>query len=71
MNAPEKWEYHVEEVGTFLSGAKPEEMQELLNAMGQDGWMLVSAFPIQGSNKVTLISRRPLTTRPARQSTWP
>jgi hypothetical protein len=71
MNAPEKWEYHVEEVGTFWNGVKPEEMQELLNAMGQDGWILVSAFPIQGSNKVTLIARRPLTTRPARQSTWP
>jgi hypothetical protein len=71
MDAQEKWEYHVEEVGSFWSGAKPEELQELLNAMGQDGWKLVSAVPIQNTNKIVLIARRPLTSRPARHSPWP
>lgn len=71
MDTQDKWEYHVEEVGSFWSSARPEEMQELLNAMGRDGWMLVSACPMQNTNKIVLIARRPLASRPARHSPWP
>lgn len=67
----EKWEYHVETAGSFWSAPKPEDLQTLLNAMGADGWKLVSAYTLPNSNQITLIARRPLTDRARRERSLP
>ena len=46
-----QWEYRVQMVGGFFSGVKAEELSELLNEWGEDGWEVVSTHIIENANK--------------------
>ncbi len=60
-----RWEYHVEKFGNW-KGVKPEEICELLNAMGMDGWEVVGiAYASDGSFWAT--AKRPLTSAAIRE----
>jgi hypothetical protein len=66
-----QWEYRVQTVGAFFSGVKAEEMEELLNEWGEDGWEVVSTHIIENANKINVIAKRPLTDRVRRERSRP
>lgn len=66
-----QWEYRVQTVGAFFSGVKAEELEELLNEWGEDGWEVVSTHIIENANKINVIAKRPLTDRARRERSRP
>ena len=66
-----QWEYRVQTVGGFFSGVKAEELEELLNEWGEDGWEVVSTHIIENANKINVIARRPLTDPVRRERSRP
>lgn len=66
-----QWEYRVQTVGGFFSGVKAEELEELLNEWGEDGWEVVSTHIIEAANKINVIAKRPLTDRVRRERSRP
>jgi len=65
------WEYRTETLGAALSGPKDQELEDLLNQWGCEGWEVISAFALSGSNKIKVIAKRPLSERSRRQREWP
>jgi hypothetical protein len=68
---PKQWEYRVQTVGAFFSGVKAEELEELLNEWGEDGWEVVSTHIIENANKINVIAKRLLTDRVRRERSRP
>lgn len=66
-----QWEYRVQTVGAFFSGVKAEELEDLLNEWGEDGWEVVSTHIIENANKINVIAKRPLTDRVRRERARP
>jgi hypothetical protein len=66
-----QWEYRVQTVGAFFSGVKAEELEELLNEWGEDGWEVVSTHIIENANKINVIAKRPLTDLVRRERSRP
>jgi hypothetical protein len=66
-----QWEYRVKTFGSILRGMKDEEMETSLNEWGEEGWEVVSAQGIEGTSKVRLIAKRPLTTATRRRRSLP
>jgi hypothetical protein len=62
-----KWEYLSMTLGTFFHPSKDEEIDLLLNEIGEQGWEVVSVYPIENTNKARVIAKRPLTVRAKRQ----
>ena len=56
----QKWEYRVQTVGAFWSGVKADELEQLLNDWGEEGWEVVSTHIIEHVNKINVIAKRPL-----------
>ncbi len=56
-----KWEYRVQTVGGFWTGVKAEELEQLLNDRGVEGWEVISTPVIKHQNKINVIAKRPLT----------
>ena len=54
-----QWEYKVASVGSFF-GTKDEQIESLLNAMGEEGWEAVNVFCQTNNSKVTIVAKRPL-----------
>lgn len=73
MNTNEisKWEYRVQAVGGFWSGVKADELEQLLNAWGKEGWEVITAHILENQNKVNVIAKRPLTREVQRQRSMP
>ena len=67
----QQWEYRVETVGSFWSGVKADELQNLLNAWGEDGWEVVSTHILENANKINVIAKRPLTREVKRMRSMP
>lgn len=65
------WEYRVVTTGTTFSQPKDDDLETLLNELGTEGWEVVAAHNLEGSNKVRIIAKRQMDGRPARKSTWP
>ncbi|MEN9564657.1 MAG: hypothetical protein RIR73_2901 [Chloroflexota bacterium] len=66
-----KWEYRVQTVGGFWSGVKAEELEQLLNDWGAEGWEVVSTHVLENQNKINVIAKRPLTRDVQRQRSMP
>ena len=66
-----QWEYRVQTVGGFFSGVKAEELEDLLNEWGEEGWEVVSTHLIENHNKINVIAKRPLTDRIRRERSRP
>ena len=64
------WEYRVQTVGGVF-GTKDDLIQSLLNEWGAEGWEAVNVLASQGSGKVTIVAKRPLTDRVRRMRTMP
>ncbi len=66
------WEYRVEDFGGIIkSEPKKEDFQVLLNAWGEEGWEVVSAFYSTGTTRLRIIAKRPLTAAARRKRTMP
>ena len=66
-----QWEYRVQLVGGFFTGIKADELEEMLNEWGEEGWEVVSTHIIENANKVNIIAKRPLTDRVRRERSRP
>jgi hypothetical protein len=66
-----QWEYRTQTFGTFFHGLKDEELIEILNEWGTEGWEVVSARGIENTSKVTILAKRPLTSSTRRRRTFP
>ena len=66
----EQWEYRVQTIGSLLREVKDQELNNLLNAWGQEGWEAVNAVHTSG-NRVILIAKRPLSDSARRRRSWP
>jgi hypothetical protein len=65
------WEYRVQTVGSFFSGVKADELEQLLNEWGEEGWEVVSTHILENANKINVIAKRPLTDRARRRRSMP
>ena len=67
----QKWEYRVQSVGGFFKGVPADELEELLNEWGMDGWEVVSTHILENANKINVIAKRPLTRTALRMRSMP
>lgn len=67
----QKWEYRVQTVGGFFTGVKADELEEMLNEWGEEGWEVVSTHIIENVNKINVIVKRPLTASTRRMRSLP
>ena len=65
-----QWEYRVQTIGG-LFGTKDELIQETLNEWGTDGWEAINVFTSEGSGKISIVAKRPLTERARRRRSMP
>lgn len=65
-----QWEYRVQTIGG-LFGTKDELIQETLNEWGTDGWEAINVFTPEGSGKISIVAKRPLTERARRRRSMP
>lgn len=66
----QKWEYRVQTIGS-LFGTKDEHIEATLNEWGEEGWQAFAVFTPEGSGKITIVARRPLTERVRRMRSMP
>jgi hypothetical protein len=66
-----QWEYRVQIVGSFWSGVKADELEQLLNEWGEEGWEVVSTHIIENANKVNVIAKRLLSSSTKRFRSMP
>ena len=66
-----QWEYHVQTIGTLWSGVKADELEQLLNEWGEEGWDVVSTHILENANKINVIAKRPLTRETIRRRSMP
>jgi hypothetical protein len=55
-----QWEYRVQTIGS-LFGTKDEDIEATLNEWGEEGWEATQVYTPEGSGKVTMVAKRPLT----------
>ena len=65
-----QWEYRVQTIGS-LFGTKDERIQATLNQWGAEGWEAINVFTPEGSGKITMVAKRPLTERARRARSMP
>ena len=57
-----QWEYRVQTIGG-LFGTRDELIQDTLNEWGVEGWEAINVFTPEGSGKITIVAKRPLSER--------
>jgi hypothetical protein len=65
-----QWEYRVQTIGS-LFGTKDEQIQDMLNEWGSEGWEAINVFTPEGSGKITMVAKRLLTDRGRRLRSRP
>ena len=53
------WEYRVQTIGSMF-GTKDEAIEAILNEWGEKGWEVTHVYTPEGSGKVTIVAKRPL-----------
>ena len=64
------WEYRVQTIGGVF-GTKDELIQATLDEWGAEGWEAINVFTPEGSGKITIVAKRPLTDRARRMRSVP
>ena len=54
-----QWEYRVQSIGGIF-GTKDENIEATLNEWGYEGWEVTHVYTPEGSGKVTIVAKRPL-----------
>jgi hypothetical protein len=62
-----KWEYRVRTIGSTIMGTKDEDIAATLNEWGEENWEAINVYTPEGSGKVTIVAKRPLTEDVARR----
>ena len=65
-----QWEYRVQTIGSMF-GTKDENIQTTLDEWGAEGWEAINVFTTEGSGKITMVAKRPLTERTRRMRSMP
>jgi len=65
-----QWEYRVQTIGGIF-GTKDELIEATLDEWGEDGWEAINVFTPEGSGKITIVAKRPLTERTRRMRDMP
>ena len=65
-----KWEYRVQTIGSVF-GTKDENIESTLNEWGEEGWEITHVYTPEGSGKVTIVAKRPLTRETIRKRSMP
>lgn len=65
-----QWEYRVQTIGSVF-GTKDELIQDTLDEWGEEGWEAINVFTPEGSGKITIVAKRPLTDRVRRMRNIP
>lgn len=65
-----QWEYRVQTIGSIF-GTRDENIEETLDAWGEEGWEALTVYTPYGSGKVTIVAKRPLTDRARRLRSMP
>jgi len=65
-----QWEYRVQTIGSIF-GTKDEFIQNTLDEWGEEGWEAINVFTPEGSGKITMVAKRPLTERTRRTRNMP
>jgi len=65
-----QWEYRVHTIGSIF-GTKDELIQATLDEWGGEGWEAINVFTPEGSGKITIVAKRPLTERARRMRNMP
>ena len=66
-----QWEYRVQTVDSFWTGVKADELEQLLNEWGEEGWEVVSTHILENANKINVIAKRPLSSATKRFRSMP
>jgi hypothetical protein len=65
-----QWEYRVQTIGSIF-GTKDELIEAMLNEWGEEGWEATHVYTPEGSGKVTIVAKRPLTRETRRYRSLP
>ena len=65
-----QWEYRVQTIGSVF-GTKDEHIQDTLDQWGEEGWEAINVFTPEGSGKITIVAKRPLTDQVRRMRNMP
>jgi len=65
-----QWEYRVQTIGSIF-GTKDENIESMLNDWGIEGWEVTHVYTPEGSGKVTVVAKRPLTRETRRARSMP
>ena len=65
-----QWEYRVQTIGSVF-GTRDENIQTTLDEWGLEGWEAINVFTPEGSGKITIVAKRPLTDRARRLRSMP
>ena len=61
MSGQTQWEYRVLTIGSSIMGTKDQAIEATLNEWGEEGWEAINVYTPEGSGKVTIVAKRPLT----------
>ena len=65
-----QWEYRVQTIGSIF-GTKDENIEAVLNEWGEEGLEVTHVYTPEGSGKVTIVAKRPLTREARRFRSMP
>jgi hypothetical protein len=65
-----QWEYRVQTIGSVF-GTKDENIEAILNEWGNEGWEVTHVYTPEGSGKVTIVAKRPLSSTTRRFRSMP
>jgi hypothetical protein len=69
---PMQWEYRLEEFGGYFKRTpKTEDLEEMLNGWGEEGWEVIHAIYSEHSTRWRILAKRPLSAEVRRQRTMP
>ncbi len=67
-----QWEYRLETIGgSAWRAPKDQELEALLDAWGEEGWEVINLFTAPGTNRITVVAKRPLTLSTRRRRSMP
>lgn len=71
MAAENQWEYRVLTLGSMWRSPMDEDLEDLLNEWGEEGWEVIGFQKHPNSNSIGLLAKRPLKLSTRRRRSMP
>jgi hypothetical protein len=71
MTETTQWEYQTKTFGSLLLPMDDDELEDVLDQWGEEGWEVVAAYAIPGTYKFRIIAKRPLSQSTGRERSRP